>query len=103
MSSTPKFIPIIALIGAGFLGLGIYYVVNMAPAHQAAVGITETRPSQDTTEVVLIGKDDGVRLGTLDPEQTGVITYLSGRIISNTKNGYTAPIWGLPKSALTVL
>ncbi|MEK6287621.1 MAG: hypothetical protein AABO57_17900 [Acidobacteriota bacterium] len=59
-----------------------------------------TAPPPSNIEVVLTGREPtGVKLGYLQPGETGTIRYLSGKIISNTKNGFTSPIWGVPLEA----
>ncbi len=64
---------------------------------KAHITITNSSATHDEAEIVLTGKDpNGVRMGLLKPGESAVIKYLSGKIISNTKNGFTAPIWGVP-------
>ncbi len=45
-------------------------------------------------EVVFDGREpNGIKLGTLNSGETATIKYISGKIVSNSSNCYSAPIW----------
>lgn len=95
----------VALIGALCLGIGVYMLLNPhqdQPNDASTVSIGQTTQpiptNQDRVEVTLTGKDDGVRLAVLKAGENATISYLSGKIISNNKTGFTSPIWGVPLS-----
>jgi hypothetical protein len=94
-----KFLLVILILFAGILiGIGVYLLNKSDSASVTQITNPSTNSQETTdTEVVLTGKEDGgVRLGVLKPNESCTISYVSGKIISNNKNGFTAEIWGVP-------
>jgi len=52
----------------------------------------------DSTIITMNGREKkGIPTGIiLEPGQSAKISYISGKIISNTKTGFSVPIWGVP-------
>ena len=96
-------LPILALIGALCIGLGVYWLYRspQAPSSQASSSQTPSSQAPSTNnisnEIVYTGNPEGLLLGTLAPGQTSTLTYLGGKIVTNRTVGWTSPIWGVPR------
>jgi len=57
-----------------------------------------TRNPDGSVIVTMTGREEqGIATGIiLQPKESAVVSYLGGKIICNTRNGFTAPIWGVP-------
>lgn len=87
--------PLVLIVGIGFVVLGLYLISNdlKLPAQIPIIQLVN-----NPFEVVYNGSEAGVSLGTIQKGQTITVTYLGGKIISNTKTSWSSPIWGTPQS-----
>jgi hypothetical protein len=96
MTPTP---PYLLIAGIAFIILGGFLLlsgqqIQSVQSYQSLNSST----SSNLQEIIYNGSESGVNLGTVQKGQTITLTYLSGKIISNTKTGWSSPIWGVPQS-----
>jgi hypothetical protein len=84
-----KLLPLLLIAGVLCIGVGIYFAFNKGTASTET-----TRIASSSGETTYSGNDE-ISLGTLQPGQSGTLTYLSGKIITNTSSGWSSPIWGV--------
>lgn len=86
--------PYLLITGIAFIILGGFLLLSDQQVQSEPNSSTSNNPQ----EITYNGSEAGVSLGTVRKGQTITLTYLSGKVISNTKTGWSSPIWGVPQS-----